>query len=247
MKKINNNAYFLLGVLTIFIIWVGSSLIINNTLVLPSIKDVFLALKKILLSGNTYLVLIMTFLKLILVMVISLVIALTLALLAYKTKVFGSFIKPFMVLFKTVPIIAIILFFLIAFGRNLSPYIMTAIVVIPIMYEGLLTSINSISQELIDDLKTLSNNNWIVLKNFYLPLILNFILMTIIQSFGMGLKVIIMGEFISQPNNTIGYILQLERSSLNSATILAWSIILMIIVLIIEILMTRISKNTNIS
>ncbi|HHX79661.1 MAG TPA: ABC transporter permease subunit [Acholeplasmataceae bacterium] len=247
MNKNSNNRYLLLGILTIIIVWSGCNLIINNSLVLPSIKEVLISLKDILLSGNTYLILIKTFLKLTLVIVISLVIALTLALFSFKTKVFESFIKPLLVVLKTIPVIAIIIFLLISFGRNLSPYIMTTLVVIPILYEGLLTSLKSISQELIDDIKTLSNTNWLVLKNFYFPLIINFIFMTIIQSFGLGLKVMIMGEFIAQPNGTIGYILQLERSALNSSAILAWSIILIMIVLLVEILMTKISKRKMIS
>lgn len=246
MRK-NYNILLLLGIFAIFIIWFISSLIINNSLVLPSIKDVLLSLKDILLSCTTYLILLKTFLKLILVMVASLLIALTLALLSSKTKGFESFIKPIMVLFKTIPVIAIIIFLLISFGRDLSPYIMTSLVVIPLMYEGLLTSIKSINKELLDDLKTLSNTNWLVIKNFYIPLIMNFVLMTITQSFGMGLKVMIMGEFIAQPNGTIGYILQLERSDLNSAAILSWSILLIIIVLIVEIIVSKISKYNKVS
>lgn len=246
MRK-NYNILLLLGIFAIFIIWFISSLIINNSLVLPSIKDVLLSLKDILLSCTTYLILLKTFLKLILVMVASLLIALTLALLSSKTKGFESFIKPIMVLFKTIPVIAIIIFLLISFGRDLSPYIMTSLVVIPLIYEGLLTSIKSINKELLDDLKTLSNTNWLVIKNFYIPLIMNFVLMTITQSFGMGLKVMIMGEFIAQPNGTIGYILQLERSYLNSAAILSWSILLIIIVLIVEIIVSKISKYNKVS
>lgn len=240
--KIKFNALLFLGVIIIFIAWFVFSLIINNSLVLPSIKDVAVSLKHILITGNTYIILFKTFLKLFLVIILSLIVSLSLALLSSKAKGFESFLKPIMVLIKTIPIVAIILFLLISFGRNYSPYIMTALVVIPIMYEGLLTSINSINKELIDDVKTLSNTNWLVLKNFYIPLILNFVLMTFIQSFGMGLKVMIMGEFIAQPNGTIGYILQLERSSLNNSAILAWSIILIIIVLLIELLVLKISR-----
>lgn len=240
--KIKFNALLFLGVIIIFIAWFVFSLIINNSLVLPSIKDVAVSLKHILITGNTYIILFKTFLKLFLVIILSLIVSLSLALLSSKAKGFESFLKPIMVLIKTITIVAIILFLLISFGRNYSPYIMTALVVIPIMYEGLLTSINSINKELIDDVKTLSNTNWLVLKNFYIPLILNFVLMTFIQSFGMGLKVMIMGEFIAQPNGTIGYILQLERSSLNNSAILAWSIILIIIVLLIELLVLKISR-----
>jgi len=238
MSKNSQNRFLLFGVLFIIVVWSGCSLVVNNSLVLPSIKDVLISLKDILLSHNTYLIILMTFLKLALVVVASLIIALILALLSFKTKGFESFIKPLLVFLKTIPVIAIIIFLLISFGRNLSPYIMTALVVVPIMYEGLLTSLKSISPALIDDLKTLSNTNWLVIKDFYFPLIINFVLMTIIQSFGLGLKVMIMGEFIAQPNGTIGYLLQLERSALNSSAILAWSIILIMMVLAVESLMS---------
>lgn len=238
MNKNSQNRFLLFGVLFIIVVWSGCSLVVNNSLVLPSIKDVLISLKDILLSHNTYLIILMTFLKLALVVVASLIIALIFALLSFKTKGFESFIKPLLVFLKTIPVIAIIIFLLISFGRNLSPYIMTALGVVPIMYEGLLTSLKSISPALIDDLKTLSNTNWLVIKDFYFPLIINFVLMTIIQSFGLGLKVMIMGEFIAQPNGTIGYLLQLERSALNSSAILAWSIILIMMVLAVESLMS---------
>lgn len=245
MNKKSSNQYLLLGILFIIIIWLIGSTIINNSLVLPSIKEVLLALKNILTKGNTYLVLIQTFFKLLVVMVISLVLAFVLALFAYKAKAVESFIKPVMVLFKTIPIVAIIIFLLLAFGRNASPYLMTGFVVLPIMYEGLLASFKNISSELLDDVKTLSKTNWLVIRSFYIPMILNFVLMTITQSFGMGLKVMIMGEFIAQPKGTIGELLQFERSALNSAGILAWSIILMIIVLAVEVIMAKVSKIHN--
>ena len=81
-----------------------------------------------------------------------------------------------------------------------------------------------------------------VLKDFYFPIILNFIMMTLVQSFGIGLKVMVMGEFIAQPNRSIGYILQLERSNSNSSAILAWSVILIILVLLFEILVLKLSE-----
>lgn len=121
MNKNSNNRYLLLGILTIIIVWSGCNLIINNSLVLPSIKEVLISLKDILLSGNTYLILIKTFLKLTLVIVISLVIALTLALFSFKTKVFESFIKPLLVVLKTIPVIAIIIFFVDFLWEKLKP------------------------------------------------------------------------------------------------------------------------------
>lgn len=238
----NNYKYILLSVLFIILLWTVSSLIIDNSLVLPGISEVILSLKEILSTSTTYLIILLTIVRLILVVLVSLVIAFILAILSYLSDKFESFIKPLFVILKTIPVIAIIVLLLITFGSKTSPYIMTSLVVLPIMYEGLLTSLKNINKELIDDVKTLSNTNWMVLKDFYFPIILNFIMMTLVQSFGIGLKVMVMGEFIAQPNRSIGYILQLERSNLNSSAILAWSGILIILVLLFEILVLKLSE-----
>ncbi|MGI6758307.1 MAG: ABC transporter permease [Bacilli bacterium] len=238
----NNYKYILLSVLFIILLWTVSSLIIDNSLVLPGISEVILSLKEILSTSTTYLIILLTIVRLILVVLVSLVIAFILAILSYLSDKFESFIKPLFVILKTIPVIAIIVLLLITFGSKTSPYIMTSLVVLPIMYEGLLTSLKNINKELIDDVKTLSNTNWMVLKDFYFPIILNFIMMTLVQSFGIGLKVMVMGEFIAQPNRSIGYILQLERSNLNSSAILAWSVILIILVLLFEILVLKLSE-----
>lgn len=238
----NNYKYILLSVLFIILLWTVSSLIIDNSLVLPGISEVILSLKEIFSTSTTYLIILLTIVRLILVVLVSLVIAFILAILSYLSDKFESFIKPLFVILKTIPVIAIIVLLLITFGSKTSPYIMTSLVVLPIMYEGLLTSLKNINKELIDDVKTLSNTNWMVLKDFYFPIILNFIMMTLVQSFGIGLKVMVMGEFIAQPNRSIGYILQLERSNLNSSAILAWSVILIILVLLFEILVLKLSE-----
>lgn len=240
MKK--NNIFILLGIITIILIWLISSVLIDNSLVLPTITEVLYSLKDILGKGATYLIILSTFLKLLLIIVISLVIALGLGILSYISSKFESFIKPIFVLLKTIPVIAIIILLLIFFGNSKSPYIMTLLVVLPIMYEGMLTSLKSINPDILDDVKTISGFNFSIIKNIYFPLIFSNVMMSITQSFGLGLKVMIMGEFITQPNNTIGYMMQLERSNLNTSSILAWTIILVIIVLVIELLIAKATK-----
>lgn len=240
---IKTNIYIFIGIIAILLFWVITSSIIDNSLVLPGLDEVLLSFGKILSKPSTYGIILNTILKLIAIILASLLIAFTLAILSYLSVRFEYFLKPIFALIKTIPVIAIIILLLIFFGNNKSPYFMTALVVLPIMYEGLLGSLKSIDQEIIDDVKTLSRTNFRIIKDLYFSLILPFFFTTILQSFGLGLKVMVMGEFIAQPNNSIGYILQLERSNLNTPAIFAWSIILIVVVLAFEIMISRISKN----
>ena len=50
----SNNIYFFLGILFLFGVWFVSSLIVNNSGILPNIDEVFVELLKILKDANTY-------------------------------------------------------------------------------------------------------------------------------------------------------------------------------------------------
>jgi NitT/TauT family transport system permease protein len=239
---IKNNLYILLGMIIILIFWTIGSTMIDNSLVLPGFDEVLLSLGDILSNLSTFILILNTILKLVLIIFVSLIIAMALAILSYISSKFENFIKPIFVIIKTIPVIAIIILLLIVLGNDKSPYIMTILVVLPIIYEGLLGSLKNIDKEIIDDVKTVSKINFKVIIYIYFPLIFNFFFTTIIQTFGIGLKVMVMGEFVAQPNNSIGYILQLERSNLNTSALLAWSIILIIIVFVFEMIVVKLSK-----
>ena len=50
----------------------------------------------------------------------------------------------------------------------------------------------------------------------------------------LGLKVMVMSEFIAQPNNTIGYVMLQEKNFLEMDYVFAWTIILVVFVLLVE-------------
>ncbi len=92
----------------------------------------------------------------------------------------------------------------------------------------------SIDQDIKDEIKMITKPNLRVLINVYLPIIKIGILTTLLQSFGMGLKVKVMTEFIANSPKTIGYQLGYARSILAMDQVFAWTIILVVIVIIID-------------
>ena len=80
----------------------------------------------------------------------------------------------------------------------------TSFVIIPIIYEMIYSSLTQIDSTVTDDIKTLTNNNFNVIMRFYIPLIIPSIVTSVVQSFGLGLKVMLMAEYISPRTNTFG-------------------------------------------
>jgi ABC-type nitrate/sulfonate/bicarbonate transport system permease component len=67
----------------------------------------------------------------------------------------------------------------------------------------------------------------------------------LISSFGMGLKVMVMSEVIMNPNDSIGQLIGLHSSMGDISIVLAYSILLLIIVIVIDYLLKCINKRIN--
>ena len=65
---------------------------------------------------------------------------------------------------------------------------------------------------------------------------------SVVQSFGLGLKVLVMSEVIVNPNNSIGKVIGEEATYGNIDSVLAWTIILIVIVLIFDYFLQRMTR-----
>jgi NitT/TauT family transport system permease protein len=115
--------------------------------------------------------------------------------------------------------------------------------VFPLIYTATLSGLENIDSFILDEVKMLSNSNIYIIKDIYLPLIYPYMLTSIIQSFGLGLKVLVMAEYLSQPKYSIGNELVFYKDlSVSMEYVYAWSIILVLFVLFFEFLLSQITK-----
>lgn len=233
--------FFSLGLATILLLWLVSSIVIDNSIILPNIIDVIKSLVRILTTKRTYLIIFNTISRLFLTIIFAFVLAIIFAVLSYSSRKIEQFVKPMFVIMKTLPVASIIIILLVIVGNQLSPYLITGFVVLPLMYEAIATSFKNIDKNIIDEVKLVSGINFQVIYYVFIPIVFPYILSALIQSIGLGLKVMVMAEFIAQPKDTIGYIMQEQRIYLNTDNIFAWTIILIIFVMIVEILIKKIN------
>lgn len=233
-KRFKLDIFKYFGIFAIFISWFLISMRSNNEIVMPSIKSTFSQLFNLLSQGGTYLVLLNSVGGLILIVIGSFLIALILAIVSLKFEGFKNFITPTLSLFKILPVPAVIILLLVQYSQASIPYILTTMVVVPIIYDGIYGNLFSIDQDIKDEIKMITKPNLKVLVNVYLPIIKIGIFTTLLQSFGMGLKVKVMTEFIANSPKTIGYHLGYARSILAMDQVFAWTIILVVIVIVID-------------
>ena len=243
-----NRIAFGLGIFFIFIVWLIVSLWAQNDYVLPSIPSTFNAMSNLLKQPKTYSILGNTLLRLLICLVISFSLALLLAILTVKFKSIKSFLSPQLTLVKTIPILVLIIFLWVLLNNEIAVYVITCFVMFPIIYEGILLGFESIDKVMLEDIKTCSSFNFEIAKKIYIPLSFPYILTSLLQSFGLGLKVAVMAEYLSQPNDSIGKELMMYKNYYYEMEyVLAWSIILIIIVLIIECVIRFLKKKLSLN
>ena len=240
----NKNTYFILGVLFIFVIWDLGKIYYNNDYIVPGVKQTFSSLFELLIDGYTYKVLAYTLSRLIISTGICFLIGVVLATLSKMSYHFKSFIRPLMTLFKTLPIAVLIILLLVMLKAN-SLYYIVGVVVLPLIYEATINGLEAIDKNIVDEVKMLSNLNFTVVRKVYLPLTLPYVFTSLLQSFGLGLKVLVMAEFISNAKHSIGYEIMLYKDHYNEMSyVYAWSIILIIFVLFVDYLINIIQKRS---
>lgn len=237
-----NILFTFLGILTIIVVWMIASILIKEDVILPSVSATFTKLFKILINGYTYKILGMSFLRLLISLVASLLIALILASLSTIFPRFSYYIRPIISLLRTIPVVAIIIVILVFIGNQRASIYITSLVILPIMYEGILSGMENIDNDLLDEIKIQTNITPYIIRKVFIPMIRPHLIVAVISSLGLGIKVLVMSEFIATPKLSIAKEMFNYQSALQLEGIFAWTIIIVTIILLLEYSIKKINE-----
>ena len=234
----------IISIVSIFLLWQVIVIIKNDAFIFPGVLEILKSSFKIITNKSDLIVLSNTLFKLIIVIIISLLLA---GIVAFIYIIFPSsiyFFRPIINILKAAPfaVISIYIFYAFYQTKEIAPGIVTFLVVLPLSFEGLIGAIDNIDKNLIDDMKILEISTFKKFIYVYIPICVPFIVTTLLQSFGLGLKVMIMSEFMSQVDKTIGGALFNIKYNYDYAYLLGWLVIIITIVSIIDMLIRIISQ-----
>ncbi len=226
--------YNSLGIIFVLAIWFIGVGVIDNKLIMPRFSIVLKTIVNILTNSNTFGIIISSVIRLILAITIGMLIGGILAIFSGLNKKIYYFISPLIKIIRSTPIASIIVICLIIFGLVKTPVIITLLMIIPLVFEAVYQGIDSLDKELIDVARLDTSDKFTLVKYAYLPLIRNYIKLAFFQSAGLGIKVLVMAEYISQTNKAIGNEIYLAKINIEYSRVYAWTIILIVIIIAIE-------------
>lgn len=239
MKKtftIKDKHYSLLTIILLIIAWQVIAIWLDNELIIPSPSTVFMTLWTMLQQPDFYRRVAMTLMRSLEGFVLALAIGALLAMLAAKSNFIRHLLAPLISIQRAMPTMAIILLAVIWLTRHGAAVLVSFLIVFPLIYSGFLASLIQVENNYLQVGQVFNFSRRKMLMAIYLPSILISVQSVLIGAISLCVKVTIAAEVLSQPKYGIGTALLIEKSTLNTAGVVAWAIIVIVIATVLEML-----------
>lgn len=230
---------WLIGLLALvlpLILWAILARAVNQTVLLPTPGEVLQTLWNLLGQGRFYKSLAWTFLRGLGGFSLAFGTALVSALLASKSMVLRRFMEPFLVLLRSVPLLALILLAVLWFRQERVSYFVVFLVIFPLIWGNVLEGIKSLPLELVEMSRVFNFSSWNRLRHIIIPHITPYILSGISTGLGIAWKAVIAAEILTMPAHGMGTAMQRAQLELDSASLFAWTFALLLLSGLCEVL-----------
>ena len=229
-----NRICILASCLFFLIVWQVLAVIINNDIYLPNIQQVITEMIKIISKNDFNLIFISSAYRSVLCYIFAIILAIILGVLTFMYPFFKFLLAPINSFAKTIPTMVLVVLVLVWFNKDKAPFIVGFAITFPILYEGIVGSLNSIDKKIIDMMDIYEISLIEKIKKIYVPIIKFHLASIFVSTFSLAFKVVIAGEVHGQPRYGIGSAIQLEKVNFNTSGIFAWIVLIAILSLAFE-------------
>ena len=227
------------------VIWQIMASLIGEEILLPSPFLVLQSFFELIATKEFYITILSSFGKIFIGFVFSICLGLILAYFSYKYDLFYEFINPIIVIFRSIPLASLVIFFLFWINTKNLSILVSFIMAMPIIYTNTYVGLKSIDKKLLQMASIYEINDINRLKYIYLIKAKSFIKSSIISVSGLVLKAGIAGEVIGLPDNSIGKNLYNTKIYLDMPSLLAWTLAILILSFIFEYTLRKILEEDD--
>lgn len=165
---------------------------------------------------------------------IAVVLGIALGIVGGLNDKFNAFMQPWVVVMRSVPVVAFILLALIWFKSNSVPVFIGLLTMFPMIYSNIVSGIRNVDSKLIEMARFYRVGNKRIVSEVYIPAIAPFAVSGISTAVGIGWRAIIVGEVLSQPQYGIGTFMQSAQAFLQVDKVIAWTVIAVLLSFLFE-------------
>lgn len=233
----------IIGIGGVFFLWWFISFLAKTTL-FPGPEIVIPIFVAHLGEAETYVAIGGTLLRLVIAIALGSIFGIILGIISGLNPAFRAFIRPLIVVFRTIPTAAVIYVVIALLKPMFAPVIIVFLVAFPILYDSVVTGITNVDKSIVDALRIDGTKTFRAVTRIYLPLSWSYIVLGFVSSIGLGMKVSIMSEILAGSDSAagLGQLIRDASTIADMKNVLAYSMFALIIIGLIDIAMHLIKK-----
>ena len=226
-------------------VWQCGALMAANDILIPTVTQTLAYLWGLLKTAKFYTALGASIFRIVCGWTLSLLAALFLSILCSLYPRFRLYFEPLHILSRTIPNVSYIIIALIWLGSEGAVMLVSFLILFPIFMNGFLNRLDAQSAECRDAETVYPETVSIRITKKILPELVSEILTTGKTAASMGFKVGVMAEILGSVPSGIGRQINYCRMDLNTAGILAWTIVLIVLAGLFDTLFGKINKKVK--
>lgn len=141
------------------------------------------------------------------------------------SNTFHAFMKPWIVVLRSTPVVAFVLLALIWFDSDSVPVFIGILTMFPMVYLNIVEGIRSVDPKLVEMASFYGVGRVRLVREVYLPSIEPFAISGISSAVGIGWRAIVVGEVLSVPQYGIGSLMHSAQTFLQVDLLIAWTLV----------------------
>ncbi|MBQ9086184.1 MAG: ABC transporter permease subunit [Clostridia bacterium] len=215
-------------------VWFAVSLRVNSDFFFPAPDTVGAELWHLIGEKSFWLTTCTSLLRVLWGISISWILGTLLAYLTASSRFLDTILSPAISAVKSTPVASFIILALLWMERGILPVFITALIVIPIVWANVSEGIRSVDRNLVEVATVYRFSLWKKLFRLYVPSVVPYFMAACKSSLGMAWKAGIAAEILATPDHSIGKELYYSKTYLETPTLFAWTLIVILLSLIIE-------------
>ncbi len=218
--------------------WIGIWCLVayrtGNDFLFPSLPRVWQELLRLLGSADFWRITGTSLLRVLWGILASLIIGVALAVLTSVSGMLRALLSPALAAVKSTPVASFIILALLWMDRDVLPVFITALIVVPIVWANLSEGIRRVDHDLVAVATLYRFTPLQKTTRLYIPSVAPYFMAACRSALGMAWKAGIAAEILATPNSAIGTELYYSKTYLETPTLFAWTLVVILLSLVIE-------------
>lgn len=234
-----------LSIVFIFLIWVLSSHLINSELILPGPAKVFSKMLLMFTKVEFWKAFAFSFLRVIASFFISVISGTLIGFVCSVSNFMHNFFELPVAIIRSTPVVAVILTALFWFKSDYVPVFVAVLMALPVIITSVYQGFTKKNEKLLFMAQCFNFNKSQIFRYVTLPELKPHFFSGCQSTFGLCWKVVAAGEVLSLPKAGFGAMISKAQVHLESAEVMAITIILVLVSFFLEKLVSVVFKNAG--